>query len=65
MVFQLYVPNVSYILNVCCKDFIWMLQKWIGVLHSAVGGCPCVGRVVGTGARARRRMWGMRRDAGA
>jgi hypothetical protein len=27
MVFQPYVPNVSSILDVCCKGFIWMLQK--------------------------------------
>jgi hypothetical protein len=27
MVFQLYVPNVLSVLNVCCKGFIWMLQK--------------------------------------
>jgi hypothetical protein len=27
MVFQLYVPNVLSVLDVCCKDFIWILQK--------------------------------------
>jgi hypothetical protein len=27
MMFQLYVPNVSSVLDVCSKCFIWMLQK--------------------------------------
>jgi hypothetical protein len=27
MVFQLYVPNISSVLDVCCKCFIWTLQK--------------------------------------
>ena len=27
MVFQLYVSNISSVLDVCCKYFIWMLQK--------------------------------------
>jgi hypothetical protein len=27
MVFQLYVPNVLSVLDVCCRAFIWMLQK--------------------------------------
>ena len=25
MVFQLYVPNISYVLDIHCKGFIWML----------------------------------------
>ena len=44
MLFQLYVLNVSSVLDVCCKGFIWMLQKWIGVLHGAAGGRRYVGR---------------------
>ena len=28
-----------------------MLQKWIGVLHDAAGGCRCAGCGVGTGVR--------------
>jgi hypothetical protein len=27
IVFQLYVSNISSILDVCCKGFIWMLQQ--------------------------------------
>jgi hypothetical protein len=27
--FQVYVPTVSSVLDVCCKCFIWMLQKYI------------------------------------
>jgi hypothetical protein len=27
MVFQLYIPNVSFILEVCCNGFILVLQK--------------------------------------
>ena len=25
--FQAYIPNVSSVLDVCCKCFIWILQK--------------------------------------
>jgi hypothetical protein len=25
--FKLYVTNVSFVLDVCCKCFIWMLQN--------------------------------------
>jgi hypothetical protein len=32
-IFQVYVLNVSFVSNVCCKCFIWMLQNKIGMLH--------------------------------
>jgi hypothetical protein len=25
--FQVYVPNVSSILDICCKCFVWILQN--------------------------------------
>ena len=31
--FQVYVPNVSSFPDVCCKCFIWMLQKYNWMLH--------------------------------
>jgi hypothetical protein len=49
MVFQLYVSNVSSVLDVCCKCFIWILQKWTGLLYGTAGGCHCVGHGVGIG----------------
>jgi hypothetical protein len=52
MVFQLYVLNVSSILDVCCKCFVWMLQKWIEVLHGAAGGCRCASPCDGRGRGA-------------
>jgi hypothetical protein len=32
-IFQVYVPNISFVPDVCCKCFIWMLQKYIWMLH--------------------------------
>jgi hypothetical protein len=43
IVFQLYVSNISSVLDVCCKCFICMLQKWIGVLHGVAIGGHCAG----------------------
>jgi hypothetical protein len=60
MVFQLYVPIVLFVLDVCYKCFICMLQKWIEVLHDTAGGCRCAGcrslrsmraRMLGAGCR--------------
>jgi hypothetical protein len=49
MMFELYIPNVSSVFDVYCKCFVWMLQKWIRVLHGTVSGCCCVERGVDAG----------------
>jgi hypothetical protein len=35
-VFQTHVASVSAVSDVCCKCFIWMLQKYMGVAHVAM-----------------------------
>jgi len=63
-VFQTYVTNISVVLDVCCKYFIWMLQSRSGIAHVAMrvrsgGGTSgphaqsgCAGDVRATQARA-------------
>jgi hypothetical protein len=69
MVFELYVPNVLSVLDVCCKGFILILQKWIGVLHGLAGGVAVwgAGWARGRGSLQWMRAWvleGKTQDAG-